>query len=70
MPVKKYRSVEEMPQAGIRPAGDPSNLRIACELSMTASRLARRRFPPGVHRYGSIALASAQRESWEKTSAR
>jgi hypothetical protein len=38
MPVRKYRSVDEMPPAGRREAGDQSNLRIACELSMTASR--------------------------------
>lgn len=68
MPVRKYRSVEKMPVAAFREPRDPSNLRIACELSTTASRLAPRRFPPGVHRYRSIALASEQRESWEQSS--
>ena len=68
MPVRKYRSVEGMPHAAFREAGEPSNLRIACELSMTASRLAPRRFPSGVHRYRSIALASEQRELWEQSS--
>lgn len=68
MPVRKYRSVDRMPQAAFREPRDPSNLRIACELSMTASRLAPRRFPSGVHRYRSIALASAQRELWERSS--
>jgi hypothetical protein len=68
MPVRKYPSVEGMPQAAFREAGDPSNLRIACELSTTASRLAPRRFPPGIHRYRSIALASEQRELWERSS--
>ena len=68
MPVRKYRSVDKMPQAAFREPGDPSNLRIACEVSMTASRLAPRRFPSGVHRYRSIALASEQRESWERSS--
>ena len=68
MPVRKYRSVEQMPRAAVREPRDPSNLRIACELSMTALRLAPRRFPPGVHRYRSVALASEQREVWEQSS--
>jgi hypothetical protein len=68
MPVRKYRSVEKMPQAAFRNARDASNLRIACELSTTASRLAPRRFPSGVHRYRSIALASEHREAWERSS--
>lgn len=68
MPVRKYRSVGSMPQAAFREPRDPSNLRIACDLSTTASRLAPRRFPPGMHRYRSIALASEQRELWERSS--
>jgi hypothetical protein len=67
MPVRKFRSVEDMPEASFREAGDPSNLRIACELSTTAFRLALRRFPSGVHRYRSVALASEQRELWERS---
>lgn len=70
MPVRKYRSVEEMPQAAFRQPLDPANLRLACEVSVTASRLAPRRFPSGVHRYHSIAAASEQRESWEQSSSR
>jgi hypothetical protein len=41
-------------------------LRIACELSELALRLAPRRFPAGVHRYQSIAEASARRDRWER----
>ena len=67
MPVRKYRSVEAMPVAAFREARDPSNLRIACDLSMTASRLAPRRFPSGVHRYRSVALAGAQESTAKKT---
>ena len=70
MPVRKYRSVEEMPQAALRPPLDPANLRLACDLSEMASRLAPRRFPPGVHRYRSIAMANAQRAVWERSSRR
>ena len=68
MPVRKYRSVDAMPPAAFREPRDPSNVRIACELSMTAFRFAPRRFPSGVHRYRSIALASEQRDLWERSS--
>ena len=68
MPVRKYRSVEGMPEAAFREARHPSNLRIACELSTTASRFAPRRFPSGVHRYRSITQANEQRQSWERSS--
>ena len=66
MPVRKYRSVEDMPEAAIGVALDPRNLRRACELSAMAARLALRRFPPGVHRYGSVAAADAARDAWER----
>lgn len=67
MSVRKYRSVEDMPQAGLRTPLDPANLRLACELSSTAMRLAPKRFPPGVHRYRSVTAAGAQREAWERS---
>jgi hypothetical protein len=70
MPVRKYRSIEEAPPAAFRPPGDPANLRIACELSVTAARLAPRRLRPGVHRFRSIASASEQRERWERAAER
>ena len=66
MPVRKYRSVDEMPPAAFREARDPSNLRVACELSALASRLAPRRFPSGLHRYRSVAEASERRREWER----
>ena len=68
MPVRKYRSIDAMPLAALGEPRDPSNLRIACELSITASRLAPRRFPAGVHRYRSVALAGEHRELWERSS--
>jgi hypothetical protein len=68
MPVRKFRSVEQMPPPAVfgEPL-DPANLRLACELSSTALRFAPRRFPSGVHRYRSIADASARREAWERS---
>lgn len=67
MPVRKYRSVEDMPPAGFRKPLDPANLRLACELSAMAIRLAPRRFPAGVHRHRSITEATRQREAWERS---
>jgi hypothetical protein len=67
MPMRKYRSIDDVPDAALRPRHDPANLRIACELSLTAMRLAPRCVPPGVRRFRSIAEASAAREAWEKS---
>jgi hypothetical protein len=66
MPVRKFRSVEHMPAAAFREPLDPANLRLACELSATTVRMAPKRFPRGVHRYRSIAAASARRDAWER----
>ena len=65
MPVRKFKGVDQMPEAAFRPPLDPRNLRLACELSALAVRMAPRRFPPGVHRYRSVAEASERRERWE-----
>ena len=67
MPVRKYRSVEEMPSPAPLTPLDPANLEIVCELSATAIRLAPRRFPAGVHRYRSIAEARERRDAWERS---
>jgi hypothetical protein len=68
MPVRKYRSVRDMPPAAWRQPLDPTNLALTCELSTTAFRLAPRRFPAGVHRYRSVAAARERREQWERSS--
>jgi hypothetical protein len=66
MPVRKFRSVEEMPSAAFRRPLDPSNIALACRLSDLATRLRPRRFPAGVHRYRSIEAAAVARETWER----
>ena len=65
MPLRKYRSVEEMPTPPWREPLDPRNLRLACDLSALATRLRPRRFPPGLHKYGSVEEAARRRERWE-----
>ena len=66
MPVRKFRSVADMPSPSWRRPLDPANLKLACDLSQTAARLAPRRFPPGLHRYRSVEAARKQREEWER----
>ncbi len=65
MPVRKFRSVEEMPPAALGAPLDPANIALACRLSELAVGLRPRRFPAGVHRYESVEAASLAREAWE-----
>ena len=66
MPVRKFRSVAEMPPAALCAPLDPANIALACRLSDLAARLHPRRFPAGVHRYRSVEAASLVRETWER----
>lgn len=54
MPVRKFRSVEEMPSVRPRPPLDPENLRIACELSELAYALHPWKLAPGVRKFRSV----------------
>ena len=65
MPVRKFRSVEEMPGPPALPPLDPTNLRSALSLMEVAYRLCPWRFPPGVHKFRSIEEANARRDEWE-----
>jgi hypothetical protein len=67
MPVRKYRSVEEMPDATWRPALAPGNIPAALQVSALALRFAPAQFPPGVYRYRSVEDASEARVRWERT---
>lgn len=70
MPVRKYRSVTDMP--GVRPRRplDPENLRIACELSELSFALHPWRFEPGVRKFRSVEEASRHRREWERRQVR
>ena len=65
MPVRKFRSVGQMPGPPPLPRLDPDNLRVACDLSAAAARLRPRRFPTGVRKYRSLDEANRAREAWE-----
>lgn len=73
MPIRKFRSVEEM--KGSRPLRpltplDPENLRIACDLSELAYALHPWHFPPGVRKFRSLDEMNAHRAAWEREQVR
>lgn len=70
MPVSKYRSVSEMPDAAPRKPHDLENLRIACELSELAYALRPWRFEPGVRKFRSVEEAAQARREWERRQVR
>ena len=63
MPVRKFRSVEDMPPSPLPPL-DPRNLRLACDLSTMAARLWRLWIPAGVYKHRSLEAAQRLRRSW------
>lgn len=70
MPVRKYRSVADMPGVRPLPPLDPENLRIACELTELAMALHPWRFEPGVRKFRSLEEANAHCKAWEKRQVR
>jgi hypothetical protein len=64
MPVRKYRSVAEMPGAAWRPAGGEGLARAIASTWELAERVAPQRFPPGVYRHRSIESAERLRDAW------
>ena len=62
MPIRKFRSVEEMNQPLWRQAGDPQLYRAIAGVWEVARRTNPRRFPIGVHKYRSIDDMSLARE--------
>lgn len=60
MPVRRYRSVEEMPPPW-RSADDPGNLRVVAEMLALYRRLDRSERRPGVRRFRTLEEANADR---------
>ena len=63
MPVRKFRSVEEMNTPAREPA-DPHLAAAIADVWALGDRIFPRRFPPGVYKHRSIEEANAQRERW------
>ena len=62
MPIRKFRSVEEMNQPPWREPGDPMLYRAIAAVWAFARRTNPRRFPPGVHKYRTIEDMDRARE--------
>ena len=54
MPVKKFRSIEEMPDARWYEPGDPKLHEAIDRVWRLGTETLRPQFPPGVHKYRSI----------------
>lgn len=67
MPVRRFRSVEEMSAPRWRQPGDPSLYRAIAAVWDFGRRTNPRRFPPGVHRYASVEALERQAETWRRT---
>ena len=59
MPVRKFRSVEEMNTLVWRPAGSPALVRALASIWAFSRRLRHRTFSPGVRKFRSIAEMKA-----------
>jgi hypothetical protein len=65
MPVRKYRSIEEMPEPPWKRPGDPDLYRALARLWETARRLQPRQFPCGVYKHRSMEDMNRQRDEWD-----
>ncbi len=66
MPVRKFRSLQEMEDALWRQPGDPELERAIASVWDFAARTCQRTFPPGVYKHRSIEAAERLREEWEE----
>ena len=68
MPVRRYRSVEEMEDAAWMDPSDPQLWPTIREVWRLAERMSPRRFPRGVYKNRSIEEANERAEAWERDS--
>ena len=66
MPVRKFRSVEEMEGNTWREPGAPELFRAIRSTWDFARRTLRPRFPPGVYKHRTIEDAEELREEWKR----
>jgi hypothetical protein len=66
-PVRKFRSVEDMPPPPWYEPGDPTLLQaLAVVLTTARGVVPHRVFPPGVYRHRTIESLNRQREEWSQ----
>ena len=64
MPVRRFRSIEEMEHPRWRDPGDPELYRTIARLWDFGRRTARGRLPSGVYRHRTVEALGAQTERW------
>ena len=64
MPIRKFRSVEDMKTPRWREPGDPELLRVMATLWEIGRRTRTRCYPPGVHKHASIDEMQRVQERW------
>ena len=65
MPLRKFRSIEEMKAPRWREPGDPDLYRVMAALWEIGRRTRKRAYPPGVYRYASIEEMQRQLARWD-----
>ncbi|HEV3457178.1 MAG TPA: hypothetical protein VHG32_11515 [Thermoanaerobaculia bacterium] len=70
MPVRKFRSLEEMEDARWHEPGDPALWQAIDRVWRFAAETCPMRFPPGVYHHRSIEEAKQQRELWDEANFR
>lgn len=70
MPVRKFRSVEEMEGPLWHQPGDPALYRAIRHVWGLAHRTLQPRFLPGVHKHRSIEAMNAVQEAWDEANFR
>ena len=66
MPVRKFRTVEEMSHPHWRAPGDPDLYRTMARLWAFGQRSGRHRFPPGVYRSRSVQEINERSDRWSQ----
>ena len=66
MPVRKFRSLQEMEDALWRRPDDPSLSAAIARVWSFADRICPLRFPPGIHKHRNIGEAQELREIWQE----
>lgn len=66
MPVRRFRSVEEMKRDRGYEPGDPLLARVIEGIWTFGERTAGLRFPPGVHRHRSVEEMNALTDRWAR----
>ena len=66
MPVRRFRSVEEMEGPHWYEPGDPALFRALRRVWALHARTVQPRFPPGVYRHRNLEAMNALQETWDE----